>query len=153
MPRPATLRVMSGVGALSHGVAPPPFLLFRRCRRRTLLFFFRSHKRREKAHDNVSCTVQAFRYCFHLSTIFKLKRNSFFYCALFPRCPFLSPTIPYSVDSVRVVWSERSPPPRSQSSPQLFDHRSPVSFHAYPTTSINNRLVLTKKMLSTLVEL
>lgn len=76
-------------------------------------------------------------------------------CTSCPRwCPFLSSTIiivvivvPYSVDSVRVVWSERSPPPRSQSSPKLFAHRRPVSIHAYPTTSINNRFVLSNHII------
>ncbi|CBN77922.1 Glycosyltransferase, family GT64 [Ectocarpus siliculosus] len=46
-----------------------------------------------------------------------------------------------SVESVRVAWSEPSPPPDATTSPLLFDHPRPVKIHAYPTTSINNRFM------------
>ena len=46
----------------------------------------------------------------------------------------------YRVDSVRVVWSEPSPPPDATTSPELFDHPRPVRIQRHPTTSINNRL-------------
>ncbi|CAN0028717.1 unnamed protein product [Ectocarpus sp. 12 AP-2014] len=45
------------------------------------------------------------------------------------------------VESVRVAWSEPSPPPDTTTSPLLFDHPRPVRIHAYPTTSINNRFI------------
>lgn len=47
-----------------------------------------------------------------------------------------------SVESVRVAWSEPSPPPDATTNPLLFDHPRPVRIHAYPTTSINNRYTL-----------
>ncbi|CAN0463423.1 unnamed protein product, partial [Ectocarpus sp. 8 AP-2014] len=46
-----------------------------------------------------------------------------------------------SVESVRVAWSEPSPPPDATTSPLLFDHPRPVRIHSYPTTSINNRFI------------
>lgn len=46
----------------------------------------------------------------------------------------------YRVESVRVVWSEPSPPPDVTTNPELFDHPRPVRIQRYPTTSINNRL-------------
>ena len=45
------------------------------------------------------------------------------------------------VESVRVVWSEPSPPPDVTTNPELFDHPRPVRIQRHPTTSINNRLV------------
>lgn len=50
-----------------------------------------------------------------------------------------TPTNDSSVESVRVAWSEPSPPPDATTSPLLFDHPRSVRIHAYPTTSINNR--------------
>ncbi|CAM9291604.1 unnamed protein product [Choristocarpus tenellus] len=43
------------------------------------------------------------------------------------------------VDSVRVVWSEQTPPPDPRSAPHLFNHRRPVLFHTHGNTSLNNR--------------
>eukprot|EP00904_Undaria_pinnatifida_P003716 jgi/Undpi1/13345/HiC_scaffold_8.g03004.m1 len=45
------------------------------------------------------------------------------------------------VESVRVVWSEQSPPPDPVTSPALFDHPKPVRIQRNPTTSINNRFI------------
>ena len=50
----------------------------------------------------------------------------------------------YSVESVRVVWSEQSPPPDPVTSPALFDHPKPVRIQRNPTTSINNRFAASR---------
>lgn len=45
------------------------------------------------------------------------------------------------IDSIRVVWSEQSPPPNSATDPQYFGYPTPVQFQSHQTTSLNNRFI------------